>query len=252
MRAGSVRGRGYGRRMATAPARDRSVVPVRAAASVVVIAERDGLDVLLLHRRAGSAFVGGMVVFPGGAVDESDRSAESRRIVAGDVEVAVGGTGVGSGHVVAAVRETLEEVGIWLGTSPEGPLGARWSIDSGTTLIADVAVPGSVRTDLIPHAGRFITPPGAPRRYDTHFFVARAERAGADLDALVPDGREVVDVEWSAPDDALDRITRGALSAMEPTVIFLEALTRYRTADDVIRAARRRRRIDHGGDWTTI
>jgi hypothetical protein len=124
--------------------------------------------------------------------------------------------------------------------------------DSGELLLSDVAEAASVRAGTIPHVGRFVTPPGGPRRYDTHFFVSRADRDDADLAALEPDGLEVVGLEWSRPGAALSRIATGDLSAMDPTVIFLEALARYRSAADVMATARLRRRIDHSGDWTTI
>jgi len=46
-------------------------VPARPAASLVVIDERPDLHVLLGRRRPG-AFVGDMIVYPGGAVDDDD------------------------------------------------------------------------------------------------------------------------------------------------------------------------------------
>ena len=70
--------------MTTEPDQPDPAVLVQPAASVMVIADRPGLEVLLLRRRAASAFVGGMIVFPGGAVDESDRSSNACRLVAGD------------------------------------------------------------------------------------------------------------------------------------------------------------------------
>ena len=238
--------------MTAEPDRRHAVVLVQQAASVLVIADRPGLEVLLLERRAASAFVGGMVVFPGGAVDESDRSSDARRLVAGDVDAAMQGTGGGAAHIVAAVRETLEETGIWLGADPKGPLAARRAIDAGDLVLSDVASTASVHPRDMPHAGRWITPPGAPRRYDTQFFVARADDDRSDLDQLEPDGREVVALEWSSPGDAVRRISRGTLAALEPTVVYLEALERYETAKEVIDAARRGRRTDHRDDWTTI
>ena len=227
-------------------------VPVQSAASVLVLAERPELEVLLLHRRAGSAFVGGMVVFPGGAVDDADRSDASRRLVDGDIAAATKEAGGEIAHLVAVARETLEETGLWLGTDPAGPLAARREIDSGRTRLAEVALAGSLRAGALPHAGRWVTPVGAPRRYDAHFFVARADRSAQDLDALSPDGREVVGLEWTRPGDALRRLEAGDLTAMEPTVAYLEALIGYETVDSVIETARRGRRFEQLYAWTTI
>jgi recombination protein RecT len=49
-----------------------AAVPVRPAATVMIVDDRPDLHVLLLRRRAGSQFVPGMDVFPGGGVDASD------------------------------------------------------------------------------------------------------------------------------------------------------------------------------------
>ena len=227
-------------------------VPVQPAASVLVLTERPDLEVLLLHRRAGSAFVGGMVVFPGGALDETDRSEAAGSLVVGDVAASTRDAGGELAHLVAVARETLEETGLWLGAAPEAPLRARRAIDAGRTRLAEVAAAGSIRAADLPHAGRWVTPVGAPRRYDTHFFVARADGESQDLDGLSPDGREVIGLEWARPDDALSRLEDGSLSALEPTVAYLEALAGYESAGAVLEAAARGRRRDLLYAWVTI
>ncbi|MGE4651436.1 MAG: hypothetical protein AAEJ53_11165, partial [Myxococcota bacterium] len=65
-----------------APALSADEVPIRPAATVMLLADRPDLQVLLLRRRAGSDFVGGMTVFPGGGLDAEDAGAsgpEARR-----------------------------------------------------------------------------------------------------------------------------------------------------------------------------
>ena len=108
-----------------------SAIPIRPAATVMIVDDRPDLHVLLLRRRAGSAFVGGMDVFPGGGVDPHDATASAR----------LGLASGGRAYWVAAVRETLEEAGVRLAV------------------------------DALHYAARWITPPGPPRRYDTRFFV---------------------------------------------------------------------------------
>lgn len=223
-------------------------VAVRAASSVIVVSDGPELEVLLLHRRQGSVFVGGMVVFPGGAVDDSDRAPEARLLVVGDPSVPDLDADAARSHLVAAVRETLEETGLWLGHEPAGPRAARREIDAGARHLVSVAEPHSIEAQRIPYAGRWVTPPGPPRRYDTRFFVALADRS---ID-LQPDGREVVALEWATPSAAMARIREGSLVALEPTIVYLEALREYRTGSEVVAAARAGEPIRHPGGWTTI
>ena len=62
--------------MSAPGARDPASVPVRPAATIMLLDDRPDLHVLLLRRREGSAFVGGMSVFPGGGVDPHDADAQ--------------------------------------------------------------------------------------------------------------------------------------------------------------------------------
>jgi 8-oxo-dGTP pyrophosphatase MutT (NUDIX family) len=96
---------------------------------------------------------------------------------------------------VAAARECLEEAGI--------PLDAP---------------------NLIEFA-RWITPEGAPRRYDTRFFVAAAPD-GHDGEH---DGSELVASAWMRPVDALRAFARGELDLILPTQRSLEMLARFDT-----------------------
>src|SRR2546426_5028553 len=94
-----------------------SAVPVRPAATVMIVDDRPELHVLLLRRRAGSAFVPGMDVFPGGGVDPHDAAANGE--IGGDLDDATASArlGLASGgraYWVAAARETLEEAGLRL------------------------------------------------------------------------------------------------------------------------------------------
>ena len=94
--------------------------------------------------------------------------------------------------------------------------------------------------DLVVDAGalrvfsHWLTPVGAPRRYDTWFFVARSPD---DQDG-VHDDAELVASEWLRPMDALRRHARGDLELILPTMRCLEALARYPTVESLLRRAR--------------
>ena len=200
----------------TVPADD---VPVRQAASILVVDDRPDLHVLIGRRRRSSGFVPGMVVFPGGAVDDDDRSVSARSVVP---EASVPGlsTDEAASFLHAGLRETVEEVGLWVG----GEIPCR--------------------SEDFPHAGWWVTPPGAPRRYDTHFFLARYR--GGDVAA---DQLELTDAWWGRPDEILDEIEAGELEAIYPTIRFFERLTQFRSVDAVMTAALRGQNNAKSAGW---
>ena len=112
-----------------------------------------------------------------------------------------------SAHKLCAARELAEEVGVELGDDPELHAWSRW-----------------------------ITPEPAPIRFDTRFYVTLAP-AHAKPE---PDGQEVVDVRWVTPGEALAGHREGELKLVFPTIKHLEGLESYRSADELIAAARDR------------
>ena len=197
-------------------------IPALPAASVLVVDDRPDLHVVIGRRRPGSAFVGGLIVFPGGGVDPEDVSTDARRLVpaASVPELA---PEEGASFLHAAIRETEEEVGL------------------------DIAGPGPVEADHFPHVGRWITPEGAPRRYDTHFFLARY-RGGA----VVADQIELTDAWWERPADALQRIDEGHLEAIRPTIEFLRSLSGYRNVADAFAGTGCGQRRGATNGWTSF
>ena len=97
-----------------------------------------------------------------------------------------------------------------------------------------------------------ITPEGAPRRYDTRFFVARAPEDQEPLH----DDHEVIANVWIRPQDALDRHRTGEFDLIFPTMRSRQTLARFDTADEVLEAAQAIEAVpailpriveDHGG-----
>ncbi len=163
-----------------------------------------------------------MVVFPGGAVDDDDRGVKARSIVP-RADVPGLDPGAAAAFLSAGLRETLEEVGIWVGgDAPIDPLE-------------------------FPHAGWWLTPVGATRRYDTHFFLARFR--GGDVTA---DRQELSDAWWDRPAELLERVGTGELDAIYPTIQFLRSLARFSSVDQVITAANERL-VDRDDDgWVSF
>ena len=83
------------------------------------------------------------------------------------------------------------------------------------------------------YVSRWITPEGAPRRFDTRFFVC----AAPDAQTPLHDAEETIAHEWVRPADVLQRHRDGAVDLMTPTQSSLKWLDEFDTVDDVLAAA---------------
>jgi len=147
-----------------APARPRD-----AAAVILWRPGPDGREVFWVRRGAGLRFAGGFYAFPGGAVDEAD------------ARVPVPGEPAGAGALVAAAcRELFEEAGVLLARgadrlSPAARDEARRALLDGRASFADLLFQEGLALDpsLLAPAGRWVTPPFFPVRFDARFFLAQ-------------------------------------------------------------------------------
>ena len=171
--------------------------------------EVPALEVFVMRRTPRAVFGPGATVFPGGAVDASDAQALAHVVGADDAAASaeLGLTDGGLVRRVAAVRECFEEAGILLArdraTGAPATPAPEWrdALNAGHATLGQVLARDALvidATDLRVFA-HWLTPTGAPRRYDTWFFVARAPdgQDGAHDDA------ELVASEWIRPPDAL-------------------------------------------------
>lgn len=186
-------------------------------AATLVILDRDGgrTRILMGKRHRSLAFMPGALVFPGGRVDPSDGSipaagelpAATRRKLLAHMSINASPRGARA-LGMAALRELAEETGLLLGTRgapfPTGHAGWQAFRDE------DVA-PSLSGLVLL---ARAITPPGPPRRFDTWFFVARAEDiAHVPQGGFTPCG-ELEELRWIRPEEAMDGETREITGVM--------------------------------------
>jgi len=211
-------------------------VSIRSAATMVLLDDRPDLHVLALHRTELSTFVAGHTLFPGGSLEPDDRAFFWRLCVRGrkleDVDKSLG---VGPGSVafwVAAIRETLEEVGVAIGCSAS-LVPHREDLASGRSRLSDLIDLGiGLDIEEIYPVARWVTPMGQVKRYDTQFFVTRLP-VGA---VPVADGVEAVSLQWIRPIDAIDQWKAGELTMISPTVSIFQRLSGYRDSAEVISA----------------
>jgi 8-oxo-dGTP pyrophosphatase MutT (NUDIX family) len=245
------------------------VVTLREAATVMLVRDDPDLHVFMLRRNLQSEWVGGAYVFPGGAVDPGDRDHAVLARCPGrsdaDASAQLGLGAGGLGYWVAAVRETFEEAGVLLARAaatgqlvvPSEPrlTELRDQLNAGAITFQDLIESEDLVLDVAGiHAfSHWITPEGAPRRYDTRFFLAAAPEGHAYLH----DETETVASHWLRPRDALAASDAGDLDLIFPTRKSLEVLSRFASAADLLAAvtaatdvpAPERPRVvsDHGG-----
>jgi 8-oxo-dGTP pyrophosphatase MutT (NUDIX family) len=204
----------------------------RPAATVVLLRARGRrFQVFLVRRNRRVGFMPSAWVFPGGRVDEADHVASHPRIVGGD-----GLSAEDRAYRVAAVRETLEESGLWLGPGAAPP-AARKTLNAGEGRLVDILEPHDLQADLdrLRAWSWWITPVAERRRYDTRFFVAVV---GDDDAPARHDEGETVDSAWLDIDRAVSGAEAGELPMAPPTWWTLRELEACGDLD-AVRASRR-------------
>jgi glyoxylase-like metal-dependent hydrolase (beta-lactamase superfamily II)/8-oxo-dGTP pyrophosphatase MutT (NUDIX family) len=221
------------------------------AATLILLRDaEDGPELFMQRRAPGAAFLGGVYVFPGGALEESDadRDIEARAGGLTDAQASelLGVPSGGLAYWVAAARECFEEAGILLAQNEAGTPAApkqvaeiaaeREVLNRGEQSFAQMLVRHSL---LFPareyvYFDHWITPPTRPRRFDTRFFLARAPR-GQDGSH---DNSEAVHSIWLRPADALERAERKEIEIASVTGALLKELAAFRTVDDALAHAR--------------
>jgi 8-oxo-dGTP pyrophosphatase MutT (NUDIX family) len=186
-----------------------ATLPRQAATVIVLRGGTEALEVLLVRRTPKARFMGGVWVFPGGAVDDSD-------IPGGPSSAQADGDAAASAHQdaiqaralrAAATRELREEAGIELA-------------DAG---------------DLVEFS-RWITPAAVRTRFDTHFFLAVLPHGQQPQ----VDGEECVEQGWFTPQAALDAHAAEQIVLVFPTIKHLEQLRQFTSVEALLTHARGR------------
>jgi 8-oxo-dGTP pyrophosphatase MutT (NUDIX family) len=216
------------------------------AATVLLLRETDaGLQVLMTQRAAGLSFMAGLWVFPGGRMEDADRSAAivartaasrlddiHRRMLALDGRPIPRDTAVAL-HV-AACRETFEESGVMLarprlGSSTfddaqVGRLAAHRASHATTAAFERLLETEDLLLDLdrLVYWSHWITPSLEKKRFDTRFFAVQVP---AGQVASV-DRSELTQHAWFTELEIRERLRSGDIKVAPPTLATLQDLWR--------------------------
>ncbi len=190
-----------------------SIPPPRDASTVVLLRpapQGAGVQVFWVLRSPTTSYLGRFHTVPGGRVDRADATIPVR-----------GAEGDAARTRVAAIRELFEEAGVLLAHGERFPSAAdrdtaRHALLGGSQTFAAFLEQYGLALDAadLEDAGRWVTPPFNPVRFDTRFYLA-----------WLPEGQEpsvwpgeLVDGGWIAPLDALDEWRAGQSLLTPPTL----------------------------------
>lgn len=220
---------------------DNGPPELRLAATVVLLRDAPGgLEVLMTIRPQSMRFMGGMAVFPGGALDPADYDErwETLSAVSGTQAAALLGLDdvrEALGTLICALRESYEEVGLLLASgAPEG-LSQADASDAAAFLAECLAAGVTLATDALVPAGRWITPLHSPIRFDARFFLARVPGGWEPT----PDPGEVDSCHWLSPAGALAGFAAGDMMMVPPTIEMLQRLDSFGTVEETLEGLRK-------------
>jgi 8-oxo-dGTP pyrophosphatase MutT (NUDIX family) len=226
----------------------KGVSPLPAATVTLVRDAPRGLEVLMLQRSPDLAFMPGAHVFPGGALDAADDSPALHALCVGLDDAAasrvLGLERGGLSYWIAAIREAFEEAGILLAYDASGRIISvneadaeryrpqRRALDEGHAAFVDFVLGEKLRpaVDRLRYFGHWITPVGAPRRYDTRFFLAVAPEG----QEVRHDNREAIAHAWVRPREALELCVREVMNLRLPTIKTLERFAVCATTAELV------------------
>ncbi|WP_372677494.1 hypothetical protein [Desulfosarcina sp.] len=216
--------------------------PSPSATLILARQNEAGVEVYLLRRSAGSKFMPGTYVFPGGNLEGEDMDAaywKNRvdlsedllaRTLDGDVDRMLP-------FAVAAIRETWEEAGLLLAAPMHGFSRPGQAAKNGTPFTRRVQDGGlGLSISKLGRWHHWITPELMPRRFDTFFFVAPVEQN----QRCRPDNHETVHGTWVNPEKALTENAQGSLPLSPPTLVTLHQLLPFTDLDTLMAEARNR------------
>ncbi len=187
------------------------------AAAIILLKDREDPKMYWVKRNPKLMFMGGFHAFPGGQLDRDDCNINVSECASADEAT----------MRACAVREFFEETGVLMARGT-GSLPSDYLYGQRNALITqaksfrqvieenDLHIDGS---DLAP-AGRWVTPPFAPRRFDTWFFLAWLPEG---QEPLVEAG-ELETGEWIRPADALARWAKGEIIMAPPTLHIIKTI----------------------------
>lgn len=235
----------------------KSAIPKPATTIIIIrqIEDSGKIEVLMTKRQKHLKFLGGFYCFPGGKVEKQDYSdVNIRRLRGIDYQSALNILGINDnlknedkinpiyfGYWIAGFRELFEEIGILLVEDKNGSLINEFDdekfVDYRMKIINDeIKMSEMMEKEDFYYPGNkllyynhFITPKLSPKRFDTRFFICQIT---PEHDIFIkPHEKEISDLIWIKPKEAIDRCTAGNFKIIFPQIVSLKDLTNFNPED---------------------
>lgn len=213
----------------------------RLSSTILLLRDRESLEVLMVKRHYQIDFAAGALVFPGGKANDEDSDPRWAALCDGVFDT------VERAARISALREAYEEAGLLLARrASERGEGAplvgldvaraldpmRAAVDRREASFLDLMEEHGLvlALDTLVHFGHWITPTMMPKRFDTHFYLAPTPP-----DQIAEnDGRETTEAVWLGPQQALDMEAEGTATIIFPTRMNLGKLAETDTVDQAL------------------
>lgn len=230
--------------------------PIRKAATLLLVKPGAPVEIFMLQR-PGRGIFPNLHVFPGGKVDVGDAGLDALCTDLTDAEASrmLGVDGDGLRYWVTAIRECFEECGVLLAYRADGTVfavrdaaeDARFDGYRDALAAGDLSLPTLLRredlrlaTDRVRYFSHWITPPSAPARFDTRFFIALMP----PKQRAVGHRHETVSGTWVTALQALANHDAERWQMIHPTLTTLTTVSHYDDAEALLAAVTEGSHID--------
>jgi recombination protein RecT len=209
-------------------------VPVTPLHASTLLLLRDrasgGWEVLMTRRSERASFLPGAYVFPGGGIEAQDAQGHAQvrqraDMTENDVTAAI-----------AAVRESMEEMGVLLAVHTDGRPASQADVDGLDRCLplASQLAGAGLQLDVrgVWQIAHWTADRNLPKRFAVPFFVARMP----DGQRPVADETEQFEPVWVNPQEALARNLAGQMPMIFPTLRTLERLAPYTSVQALLDA----------------
>ncbi|PCI67524.1 MAG: NUDIX domain-containing protein [Piscirickettsiaceae bacterium] len=199
----------------------------KAAALILVRDTEKGIEVCMLKRVNSSRFAAGAYVFPGGAIEEQDK-----------VFCLAMGEPEDQTPKISAIRETLEEANILSAILPSTQRineQQRALLNAGKVTFQSLMQNCELQLSLedVLFYDHWITPEGAPIRFDTRFYLAKA----TSEHEVMHDDSETDASCWALPSSLLELHGNNEIKLMPVTHVQLTRLANINSVDELFKEA---------------
>ncbi len=226
------------------------VIPKYAASVILIRNFKETADayfeVLLIKRSETMKFLGGFHAFPGGKIKDDDYSERNLKRCRGrninqaynillNQKTSFKEKKIALSFWIAAIREVFEEVGILIAYKDDKLIDfsneseiSRYQEYRDKLIKNEISMLEIMETedlfyavDKLHYFRHFITPPLAPMRFDTRFFLTKLPNAQQRIE---PDYKEIVDYEWLTPKNSLKKYRKKEIKIIPPQYACLRGL----------------------------